>query len=192
MKWISNGKIAGARLPSTLASRWLLAADAAAGNGGDSERRLQLLRRRPTVTFIPKNLGNPYFDTSDAGGKKAVRSSAATTRRSVRRTAARTRRSQYIDTEAQKHTKAIVLSANDPKALCDSLSKRRRPAPRWSPSTPTPSPDCRDVFVNQATADGIAKVEVDMIADADRRLGRDRDPLGGGQRDQPERVDRHR
>ena len=25
-----------------------------------------------TVTFLPKNLGNPYFDTSDAGGKKAV------------------------------------------------------------------------------------------------------------------------
>src|ERR671926_1965607 len=24
------------------------------------------------VTFLPKNLGNPYFDTSDAGGKKAV------------------------------------------------------------------------------------------------------------------------
>ena len=32
------------------------------GGGGDAT----------TVTFIPKNLGNPYFDTSDAGGKKAV------------------------------------------------------------------------------------------------------------------------
>ena len=27
------------------------------------------------------------------------------------------------------------------------------------------SPDCRDLFVNQATAEGIAKVEVDMIAE---------------------------
>ncbi len=25
-----------------------------------------------TVTFLPKNLGNPYFDTSDKGGKTAV------------------------------------------------------------------------------------------------------------------------
>ena len=25
-----------------------------------------------SVTFLPKNLGNPYFDTSDAGGEKAV------------------------------------------------------------------------------------------------------------------------
>ncbi|MEI5676089.1 hypothetical protein WBO87_18185, partial [Nocardioides sp. CCNWLW212] len=25
-----------------------------------------------SVTFIPKNLGNAYFDTSNAGGKKAV------------------------------------------------------------------------------------------------------------------------
>ena len=28
------------------------------------------------------------------------------------------------------------------------------------------SPDCRDVFINQATADGIAKVQVDMISKA--------------------------
>ena len=32
------------------------------GGGGDAI----------TVTFLPKNLGNPYFDTSDAGGEKAV------------------------------------------------------------------------------------------------------------------------
>ena len=25
------------------------------------------------MTFLPKNLGNPYFDTSDAGGEKAVK-----------------------------------------------------------------------------------------------------------------------
>ena len=36
-------------------------ASGASGDGGDL-----------TVTFLPKNLGNPYFDTSDAGGKKAV------------------------------------------------------------------------------------------------------------------------
>ena len=29
-------------------------------------------RRRSRSRSCPKNLGNPYFDTSDAGGKKAV------------------------------------------------------------------------------------------------------------------------
>ena len=27
----------------------------------------------PSITFLPKNLGNPYFDTSDAAGEKAVK-----------------------------------------------------------------------------------------------------------------------
>ncbi|MEI5673109.1 hypothetical protein WBO87_24180, partial [Nocardioides sp. CCNWLW212] len=38
-------------------------ADGGSGNGGGDGT---------TVTFIPKNLGNAYFDTSNAGGKKAV------------------------------------------------------------------------------------------------------------------------
>ena len=37
----------------------------AAGSTGGSSKALN-------VVFIPKNLGNPYFDASDAGGKKAV------------------------------------------------------------------------------------------------------------------------
>ena len=39
------------------------------------------------------------------------------------------------------------------------------PGSRWSPSTPTPIPECRDLYVNQATAEGIAKVQVDIIAE---------------------------
>ena len=38
--------------------------DGGSGDGGGGDAT--------TVTFIPKNLGNPYFDTSDAGGEKAV------------------------------------------------------------------------------------------------------------------------
>ena len=33
-------------------------------------------------------------------------------------------------------------------------TRRRTPAPRSSPSTPTPTRSCRDLFINQATADG--------------------------------------
>jgi rhamnose transport system substrate-binding protein len=72
---------------------------------------------------------------------------------------------QYIDTEAQKHTSAIVMSANDPKALCDSIKNARDAGTKVVTFDSDTSPDCRDLFVNQATSDGIAKVEVDMIAD---------------------------
>ncbi len=38
--------------------------DSSSGDGGGSDK--------VTVTFLPKNLGNPYFDTSAKGGKAAV------------------------------------------------------------------------------------------------------------------------
>src|SRR3954452_1223230 len=38
------------------------------GDGGGSGNS----GKAASVTFLPKNLGNPYFDTSDKGGKTAV------------------------------------------------------------------------------------------------------------------------
>ena len=79
-----------------------------------------------TVTFIPKNLGNPYFDTSDAGGKKAVEEFGGKYAQvGPQEGGGPDAQAQYIDTEAQKHTSAIVVSANDPKALCDSLNQAK-------------------------------------------------------------------
>ena len=57
------------------------------------------------------------------------------------------------------------MSANDPKALCDSIKNARDAGTKVVTFDSDTSPDCRDLFVNQATSDGIAKVEVDMIAD---------------------------
>ena len=38
-----------------------------AGSGGDNGGGDAL-----SITFLPKNLGNPYFDTSNAGGEEAI------------------------------------------------------------------------------------------------------------------------
>ena len=118
-----------------------------------------------TVTFLPKNLGNPYFDTSDAGGEKAVNEFGGKYAQVGPQEGSPDAQAQYIDTEAQKHTSAIVMSANDPKALCDSIKNARDAGTKVVTFDSDTSPDCRDLFVNQATSDGIAKVEVDMIAD---------------------------
>ena len=72
---------------------------------------------------------------------------------------------QYIDTEAQKHTSAIVLSANDPEALGDSLTKARDAGTKVVTFDADTNPKYRDLFINQASAEGIGKVQVDMIAD---------------------------
>ena len=70
---------------------------------------------------------------------------------------------QYINTATQQKTSALVVSANDPKAICDALNQARAAGTKVVTFDSDTEKQCRDVFINQATADGIAKVEVDTI-----------------------------
>jgi rhamnose transport system substrate-binding protein len=134
--------------------------DSGSGSGsGDSGSK------QVSVTFIPKNLGNPYFDTSDAGGKKAVEEFGGKYSQVGPQEASPDAQAQYIDTEAQKRTSAIVVSANDPKALCDSLNQAKDAGTKVVTFDSDTDPSCRDLFINQASTEGIGKVQVDMIAD---------------------------
>jgi rhamnose transport system substrate-binding protein len=125
------------------------------GGGGDAT----------TVTFLPKNLGNPYFDTSDAGGKKAVEEFGGTYAEVGPDTAGADTQVPFIDTAAQQGVNALVVSANDAQALCDSLNAARDAGTKVVTFDSDVDPSCRDLFINQATAEGIANVEVDMIAE---------------------------
>ncbi len=118
-----------------------------------------------TVTFLPKNLGNPYFETSDAGGKKAVEEFGGTYDEVGPDTAGPDAQVSFIDTAAQQGVKGLVVSANDPTALCDSLDAAREAGTKVVTFDSDTDPECRDLFINQATAEGIAKVQVDMIAE---------------------------
>ncbi|MGZ4446050.1 MAG: rhamnose ABC transporter substrate-binding protein [Nocardioides sp.] len=117
-----------------------------------------------TVTFLPKNLGNPYFDTSDAGGKKAVDAFGGTYQEVGPDTATPDAQVPFINTAAQQGVKALVVSADDPKAICDALNQARDAGTKVVTFDSDTDPSCRDLFINQATADGIAKTEVDQIA----------------------------
>jgi len=142
-----------------------LAVSGCGKGSGDSSDSGSKSSKAASVTFIPKNLGNPYFDTSDAGGKKAVEEFGGTYAQVGPQEASPDGQAQYIDTEAQKHTSALVVSANDPKALCDSLNQAKDAGTKVVTFDADTDPSCRDLFVNQATPEGIGKVQVDMIAD---------------------------
>ena len=58
-----------------------------------------------------------------------------------------------------------MISANDPEALCDSSTQARDAGTKVVTFDSDTDPTCRDLFINQATAEGIAKVQVDMIAE---------------------------
>ncbi|MFL6101585.1 MAG: rhamnose ABC transporter substrate-binding protein [Actinomycetales bacterium] len=117
-----------------------------------------------TVTFLPKNLGNPYFDTSDKGGAAAVAEFGGTYQQVGPQTGSPDAQVPFINTAAQQGVKALVVSANDPKAICSALNQAKSAGTKIVTFDSDTDPSCRDLFVNQATADGIAKVEVDMAA----------------------------
>ncbi|MCW2844701.1 MAG: rhamnose transporter substrate-binding protein [Nocardioides sp.] len=159
---IHSKKVAGL---AAVTLAFALAATGCGKGSGDSGGTGASSSKKVSITFIPKNLGNPYFDISDAAGKKVVESLGGTYSQVGPQEASPDAQAQYIDTEAQKHTSAIVISSNDPEALGDSLTKARDAGTKVVTFDSDTNPKYRDLFINQADAAGIGKVEVDMVAD---------------------------
>jgi rhamnose transport system substrate-binding protein len=134
--------------------------DTNASEGGDGGDDANL-----AVTFLPKNLGNPYFDTSNAGGAEAVEEFGGSYEEVGPTEASPTSQVSFIQTAAQQGVGALVVSANDPEAICDALDEARSADVKVVTFDSDTNPDCRDLFINQASAEGIAKVQVDLIAE---------------------------
>ncbi|MBO1901044.1 rhamnose ABC transporter substrate-binding protein [Leucobacter weissii] len=118
-----------------------------------------------SVTFLPKNLGNPYFDTSSAGGKAAVEEFGGTFSEVGPAEATPDAQVSFINTATQQGVDALAVSANDPQAICDALNEARDNDVKVVTFDSDTNPECRDLFVNQADAAGIAQVQLDMIAE---------------------------
>ncbi|WP_341935562.1 rhamnose ABC transporter substrate-binding protein [Microbacterium sp. LWO14-1.2] len=127
------------------------------GEGGGSDNL--------AITFLPKSLGNPYFDTSSKGGKAAVDELGGTFAEVGPAESTPDAQVSYINTATQQGVGALVVSANDPKAICDALDEARDAGVKVVTFDSDTNPECRDLFVNQATAEGIAKAQVDLIAE---------------------------
>jgi len=71
----------------------------------------------------------------------------------------------YINTVAQQGQDALILSANDPEALCDAIDEARSADVKVVTFDADTNPECRDLFVNQATAEGIASKQLELISE---------------------------
>ena len=117
------------------------------------------------MTFLPKNLGNPYFDTSFKGVETAVAAFGGTvTQVGPAKGDDPAGQVSYINTATQQQVGGLIVSANDKSAICDALKEAMTAGVKVVTFDSDTTPDCRNLFVNQATAEGIAKVQVDMIA----------------------------
>lgn len=147
----------GVGLLATACSGDATGEDPGASGGSDGES--------VSITMLPKNLGNPYFDTSTGGAEEAAAEFGGDFEEVGPTEASPTSQVSYIQTAAQQGVGGLVVSANDPEAICDALDEARSANVKVVTFDSDTNPDCRDLFINQATAEGIAQVQVDLVAE---------------------------
>ena len=130
------------------------------GNGGGDNGSTEL-----SITLLPKNLGNPYFDASRVGAEAAAADLGAEFEEVGPTEATPDGQVSYINTAAQQQRSALVVSANDPNAICDALNEASDAGVKIVTFDSDTNPECRDLFINQADTDGIARVQGDLIAE---------------------------
>src|SRR6266508_1736027 len=119
------------------------------------------------IAFLPKQVNNPYFDTSDnKGGKVAVGEFKGQYSQTGPSEASPSAQVSYINTLSQQGTNVIVVSANDKDAICGALNEARQAGAKVVTYDSDTNPSCRDLFINQTTAEGIAKSQIKLISDA--------------------------
>jgi rhamnose transport system substrate-binding protein len=118
------------------------------------------------IAFLPKQVNNPYFTSAGTGGKNAVTEFKGTYSETGPSEASASSQVSYINTLSQQDTDVIVVSANDKDAICGALTEAKSGGTKIVTFDSDTKPECRDVFVNQATADGIAKSQIKLISDA--------------------------
>jgi rhamnose transport system substrate-binding protein len=133
-------------------------AGASAGAAGSIKSGLK-------VAFLPKQVNNPYFTVSDNGGKAAVEELKGEYKEVGPSDASASSQVSYINTLSQQGTDVIVVSANDPNAICGALNQARQAGAKVVTFDSDTNKDCRDLFINQATAQGIAENQVKLISD---------------------------
>ena len=119
------------------------------------------------VFVIPKNLGNSYFTTSDSaksGGAIAALNALKESGTETSGTAA-TPASQIpaIQAAITKGANVLLVSATDAAALCPTLNSAMQKGITVV-TYDSDAPNCRDLYINQATPQGIGASEVDLLA----------------------------
>jgi rhamnose transport system substrate-binding protein len=137
------------------------------GNGGNGAAGGGTIKDGLKVTFLPKQVNNPYFDTSDnKGGKVAVEEFKGTYGQTGPSDTGASAQVSYINTVSQQGADVLVVSANDKDAICGALTEAKAAGVKVVTYDSDTNPSCRDLFVNQASADGIAKSQIKLISDA--------------------------
>ena len=118
-----------------------------------------------TYVLVPKNLGNPYFDTANTGAQEAAKELGATVTYQGPATADATQQIQLLNSLIAQNVSGLAISADDGDALVP-VGKQAIdagiPVVTWDSAI---APGGRTVHVNQAVAADIAATQIKMASD---------------------------
>jgi rhamnose transport system substrate-binding protein len=109
------------------------------------------------IAYLPKQLNNPYSDVETSGGEEAVKALQGEYKKVGPNDASASSQVSYINTLIQQQQDVIVIAANDPNAVCPSLNQARAAKIKVVTFDSDASKSCRDIFINQATTQGIGE-----------------------------------
>lgn len=138
-------------------------ATSAASSGGTSAS----LKKGLKVFVIPKNLGNPYFTTADSvktgGALSALQELGEDGTETSGTQASAASQIPAIQAAVSKGANALIVSASDASALCPTLNSAMKQGITVV-TYDSDAPNCRTLFVNQASTEQIGTSEVDLLA----------------------------
>ncbi|MEU0468971.1 MULTISPECIES: rhamnose ABC transporter substrate-binding protein [Amycolatopsis] len=144
--------------------------DSSSSGGGGAQSTAQADPNAATkegvkMAFLPKQLNNPYSDIEVGGGKTALDELKGEYKLVGPNDASASSQVSYINTLIQQQQDVIGIAANDPNAVCPSLNQARSSGIKVVAFDSDAAKDCRDVFINQATTEGIGEQLAKMASE---------------------------
>ncbi|WP_037671254.1 rhamnose ABC transporter substrate-binding protein [Streptomyces griseus] len=137
----------------------------AAASGGKADPNAAL-KKGLTVGFLPKQVNNPYFTSSDKGGEAALKELGSSYKEVGPSSATDTSgQVNYVNTLTQQRVDAMAVSAQDPGALCPALKQAMKNDIKVVTYDSDTTADCRNAFVSQASAEDLGRTEVQLLAE---------------------------
>ncbi len=141
----------------------------AAGDGGNATERKAdpnaEIKEGLKITFLPKEIDNPYEVLVDEGGIDAVAELKGTGKEVGPSDASASSQVSYINTLIQQRQDAIVIAANDPNAVAPALKDAMSKGIAVVTYDSDAAPDARQIFVNQADSEEIGRSQVKLMSD---------------------------
>ena len=117
------------------------------------------------IAMVVKNLGNPFFEAAEKGGKEAAGELGDEFIFQGPATPTAEGQIEIIDALIDQKVDAIAITANDPDALVPVCKKAMDAGIKVVAWDSAVAPAGRDVFVNQADMEQIGRIEVQMLGE---------------------------